>query len=70
MKRDFVGAVLGLALAGSALPAAAQTLDDLKRDAVTPGDVATYGMGWGQQRWSALARINKTTVKRLVPAWT
>ncbi|EWS56510.1 MULTISPECIES: PQQ-binding-like beta-propeller repeat protein [unclassified Methylibium] len=69
MKRDFARAVLGVALACLAPLALAQTIDDLKRDATTPGDVTTYGMGWGQQRYSALAKINKTTVKRLVPAW-
>jgi alcohol dehydrogenase (cytochrome c) len=26
-------------------------------------------MGWAQQRYSALTRINKSNVKRLVPAW-
>src|ERR1700687_1582828 len=54
--------------------AAAQSLDDLKRDgAQTPDantdNVLTYGMGYNLQRYSALKQIDKTTVKRLVPVW-
>jgi alcohol dehydrogenase (cytochrome c) len=50
--------------------ARAQTADDLKNDEKTPGDVLTYGMGYGHQRFSPLTHINKDTVKRLVPAWS
>ncbi len=59
------------ALIGAALPltAFAQTADDLKNDAKTPGDVLTYGMGYNAQRYSQLATINRDNVKRLVPAW-
>ncbi len=60
---------LGLALALAAPLAVAQSLADLRNDAATAGDITTYGMGWGQQRYSALAKINKGNVKRLVPAW-
>lgn len=69
MKQRSSKVLLGVALAVSAVLAAAQTLDDLRRDAATPGDVATYGMGWSQQRYSPLKRINASTVKRLVPVW-
>ena len=31
--------------------------------------VSTYGMGLGQQRFSTLTQINKSTVKDLVPVW-
>jgi alcohol dehydrogenase (cytochrome c) len=47
----------------------AQSAEDLQKDATTPGDVLTYGMGYSQQRFSSLTRINRKTVKRLVPAW-
>jgi alcohol dehydrogenase (cytochrome c) len=47
----------------------AQSVGDLGRDANTPGDVLTYGMGWHQQRHSPLARITPANVKNLVPAW-
>ena len=50
--------------------ALAQTTDELKNDERTPDDVLTYGMGYGQQRFSPLTRINRNNVKRLVPAWS
>ena len=52
------------------LAALAQTATDLKNDATTPTAVLTYGMGYGQQRFSPLKQINRDTVKRLVPAWS
>jgi alcohol dehydrogenase (cytochrome c) len=60
-----------LAAAGwlAAAPATAQSLADLQRDAATPGDVTTYGMGWGQQRHTPLAGITPANVKNLVPVW-
>jgi alcohol dehydrogenase (cytochrome c) len=47
----------------------AQSAEDLKKDATTPENVLIYGMGYSQQRFSPLTRINRKTVKRLVPAW-
>ena len=60
------------ALVSAALPmmALAQTADELKNDEKTPGDVLTYGMGYGQNRFSPLTQINRDNVKRLVPAWS
>jgi glucose dehydrogenase len=60
------------ALVSVAVPAAtlAQTADELKNDEKTPGDVLTYGMGYGLQRFSPLTQINRDNVKRLVPAWS
>ena len=49
--------LLALALAVAASGASAQSLTDLRNDAATPGDVTTYGMGWGQQRHSTLKQI-------------
>jgi alcohol dehydrogenase (cytochrome c) len=62
------------ALAGAlaliaALPARSQSLDDLRNDQATPGDVLTYGMGYANQRYSALKSINKGNVAKLVPVW-
>jgi alcohol dehydrogenase (cytochrome c) len=51
------------------LPVGAQTLADLRNDASTPGDVTTYGMGWGQQRHSTLKQVDASTIKRLAPVW-
>ena len=65
MKRIFLA--LALAVAPAALTA--QTAQDLIKDQDTPGDVLTYGMGYGQQRYSKLTQIGKTSVKRLVPVW-
>lgn len=61
----FCSAVLLLAL-GSAH---AQSLDDLKRDAATTGDVLTYGMGYNNQRYSSLKQINKGNASKLHPVW-
>ncbi|MGZ5091963.1 MAG: PQQ-dependent dehydrogenase, methanol/ethanol family [Burkholderiales bacterium] len=49
----------------------AQTQQDLRRDGNggNTDNVLTYGMGYHQQRYSALKQINKNTVKRLVPVW-
>ncbi len=60
---------LCLALAGASGPLAAQSLADLRDDAATPGNVTTYGMGWGQQRHSTLKEITPANVKRLAPVW-
>ncbi len=63
--------ILASALAISfACGASAQTYDDLLKDEKTPQDVLTYGMGYSAQRFSPLKKINKNTVKRLVPAWS
>ena len=61
-------ALASLASAG-ALPAGAQTLDDLKNDGKNTDNVLTYGMGYHQNRYSALRQVNKQNVKRLVPVW-
>lgn len=68
MKRVLlVGSILaGLAVAAQA---AGPTDADLLRDAETPGDVLTYGMGPLGQRYSPLDRIHTGNVQRLVPAW-
>ena len=49
--------------------ALAQSLDDLKNDEKTPGDVLVYGMGYSGKRYSPLTQINKSNVKNLVPKW-
>jgi alcohol dehydrogenase (cytochrome c) len=60
--------VAGLLLAGGAA-ATTQTPDDLKNDGKNTDNILTYGMGYGQNRYSPLKQIDKTTVKRLVPIW-
>ena len=61
-----ISAAVSLALAGAA---SAQTLDDLKNDGKNTDNILTYGMGYGQNRYSPLKQIDRTTVKRLVPVW-
>jgi alcohol dehydrogenase (cytochrome c) len=53
-------------LAGSLL---AQTLDELKNDHRSGGDVLTYGMGYNNQRFSPLKGITAKNVHDLVPVW-
>jgi alcohol dehydrogenase (cytochrome c) len=49
--------------------ASAQTADELKNDANTPGDVLVYGMGYAGHRYSPLTLVNKENVNKLVPIW-
>ena len=63
-------ALAGLVGLCGALPAAAQSLEELRNDGKNPDNVLTYGMGYSQQRFSPLAKIDKNNVKRLVPVWS
>ncbi|MEM7056554.1 MAG: PQQ-dependent dehydrogenase, methanol/ethanol family [Pseudomonadota bacterium] len=65
----YKGFLLGATAFGLASIASAQSLTDLANDAATPGDILTYGGGYGQQRHSPLDQVNKDTVKNLVPVW-
>ncbi len=46
------------------------TTGDLQRDGANTDNILTYGMGYAQNRYSPLAQINKTNVKKLVPVWS
>jgi alcohol dehydrogenase (cytochrome c) len=65
----FTAGLAALVTAALTMTASAQSLDDLKRDHTTPGDVLTYGMGYNNQRYSPLRRITKENVRNLVPVW-
>jgi len=67
--RPWRTALLAAATLAACGPLWAQSLNDLRQDAATPGDVTTYGMGWGQQRHTPLKQINPGNVKKLVPVW-
>lgn len=47
----------------------AQSLVDLQKDNLTPGDVLTYGMGYNNQRYSPLKQINTGNAAQLRPTW-
>jgi alcohol dehydrogenase (cytochrome c) len=66
MKTIGTAAVLSLFLG---VAASAETLDDLKNDGKNTDNILTYGMGYGQNRYSQLRQIDKTNIKRLVPIW-
>lgn len=73
MKKNLLGLVLTSAIAAAfSAPASAAgpTAADLINDAKTSSDVTTYGMGYGQQRFSKLNQINRTNVKKLAPVWS
>ena len=47
----------------------AQSATDLANDAKSTDQVLTVGLGQGQQRYSALDKVNTSNVKSLVPVW-
>lgn len=66
MKRFVAVAALSVAPA----LASAQSMQELVKDQDTPGNILTYGMGYAQQRYSPLAKINRSNVRNLVPVWS
>ena len=66
IKRTLFGGAMLLAALGAAQ---AQSTEDLKRDATTPGDVLTYGMGYNNQRYSPLQQINTGNAAKMRPVW-
>jgi alcohol dehydrogenase (cytochrome c) len=46
------------------------TDEDLANDQKTTSNIVTNGMGRNAQRFSPLDKINRDTVKRMVPAWS
>jgi alcohol dehydrogenase (cytochrome c) len=62
--------LLGAALCALAVcTAQAQDEQALRNDAKSTDDVLTYGMGYNNQRYSALKQINTGNVKKLAPVW-
>lgn len=60
---------LALLIALGATSVHGQTAEELINDTSTTGDVLTYGMGYGQQRYSPLDQINTETASQLTPVW-
>src|SRR5258706_14513639 len=67
MTKPLTGLIFALVLAGCAPGPGAY---DLVNDGKNTDNILTYGMGYSQNRYSPLAQINKTNVKRLVPVWS
>jgi len=57
-------------LPGLPSTSSAQSDEALRLDSSSTGDVLTYGMGYGLQRYSPLDQIDVANVRRLVPVWT
>ena len=62
-------ALAGALVLATAAPAQAQSLADLRNDQNAPTSVLTYGMGYANQRYSPLKKIDKSNVSKLVPVW-
>jgi len=73
-KRTLVSALAATLSAGVLVAGAANakgvTQSDIDGDAASAGDVLSWGIGQQGQRYSALEKINKSNVKKLVPAWS
>jgi alcohol dehydrogenase (cytochrome c) len=59
----------GIAMLAASTAWAAVTEEDVAKDATTTADIVTNGMGRNLQRYSPLDKVNKDTVKNLVPVW-
>ena len=68
MRRILALMSFAMGLSGTAL---AQTDAQLRADGNggTTDNVLTYGMGYHQNRYSPLDKINKSNVKKMVPVW-
>ena len=69
LTHTFARTALSLALALSGMSAWAVTDDDINKDAQTPGDVVTNGLGTQGQRYSTLDTLNANNVQQLRPVW-
>ncbi|CAN5602858.1 methanol/ethanol family PQQ-dependent dehydrogenase [soil metagenome] len=70
MKLSILGGLVASLCLSAAVPAFAQTTEELKADGKNTDNILTYGMGYGQQRYSTLDKINKRNVAKLVPVWS
>jgi alcohol dehydrogenase (cytochrome c) len=67
MKRIWLWAAL---LGFWAVPALAQTTEELINDGKNTDNVTTQSMGYDRKSYSPLKQISKSNVKRLVPIWS
>ena len=66
----FAAAFAASLISASAIAASGPTWDDILKDADTPGDVLSYGLGLKAQRFSPMTQINTGNVDELKPAWS
>lgn len=67
MKRK----LLSLLVLAAATQAGAQVNDEMiSKDAATPDNVLSWGLGTQGQRYSPLSDINANSIKRLAPVWS
>src|SRR5215468_202847 len=67
MRQLLLGAVMA---ALTPLGANAQTAVDLAKGQSDTQNILNYGMGYDLQRYSKLTKINKDSIKNLVPVWS
>ena len=69
LTHSFARTALSLALVLSGMSAWAVTDDEILKDAQTPDQIVTNGMGLQGQRYSTLDALNANNVKELRPVW-
>ncbi len=69
-KNLAIGLIAASVMAIGSVQAKEVTDADILKDASTPGDVVSFGLGTQGQRFSPLKAINTQTVKNLVPVWS
>ena len=69
LKWSAAGSALALSLAMTVPASADVSIDDIVKDAGTPNDVVTAGLGLQGQRYSTLEKINKDNVGQMTPVW-
>ena len=70
MKKSIIAALVGASFAIGGPVHAGVTTADIEKDATTPGDILSWGMGTEGQRYSPLSKITTKNIKDLVPAWS
>ncbi|MBK7664689.1 MAG: methanol/ethanol family PQQ-dependent dehydrogenase [Sterolibacteriaceae bacterium] len=70
MKKSIIAALVGASFAIGGPVHAGVTTADIEKDAATPGDILSWGMGTEGQRYSPLSKITTKNIKDLVPVWS
>ena len=70
LRRTLAIGIIAASIMNLGAAHAAVTDADILNDAETRGDVVSFGLGTQGQRFSPLSKIDPSTVKNLVPAWS